>query len=532
MPRQPFETRWIQARELEAAGNIESAIHAYEEILSDEPARLYARLRVSTLLQMQGHYRRARQHAIRAAEDVRVGRWIDLPHVARKLLTFDEQRLMLDLIHGADWSHRDIIAMSPVLAQHLWLAGDVEGAIRMCESALVVAPSHVPLNYAHGIALGYAGRLDEATAAFEKCLALDPGYASAHWSLAYAGRQDEGGTRLPRILGALNAGCDPASAPFLQYAAFKELHDSGRHDAAWPYLAKGAETKRETLDYDAVRERVLVEYLLQREAVPQMDPDQTPSMQAVFVVGMPRTGTTVLDRILGNHPALISGGELTDFRSALNNMLDAFIGPVPTVEAMQAIYRRDIREAGRDYLARTAWRRHGDADVVIDKHPENFFLSDVIMDALPSARILCMRRNPMDSCFSNLKELFANDSYGYSYDLAELADHYANFDRLARHWQATRPRNFLLVDYEALVTGPDVEARRIFDFLGLPFQGEYADITRNTATVTTASASQVRMPVTTRNIGAWRAYAAQLAPLRERLLEMLPASEHARIGHE
>lgn len=528
MSQQLFQVRWTAARELEAAGDTEAAIDAYEAILADEPRRLYARLRASTLLHMQGRYRRARQHAVEAAKDVRHTRWSDMPHVTRKLLTFDEQPLMLDLIHGADWTHREIVSMSPVLAQHLWLAGDVRGAIRMCERGLDAAPTHVPLNYAYGIALGYAGRIEEASVAFEKCIAIDPNYAAAHWSLAYNGTHDPAATRASRIQAAIKASTDSAAMPFLHYAAFKELHDASLHDKAWLHLAEGARLKRLTLAYNASREQALVDSLLTQN-VYAASGILTESVECVFVVGMPRTGTTVLDRILGNHPNLVSGGELTDFRSALNHALDAFIGPVPTVDTMHAIGQLDQAMVGRDYLSRIAWRKESDASVIVDKHPENFFLSGAIVDALPSARIICMRRGPMDACFSNLKELFANASYGYSYDLGELADHYARFDALARHWKSTRPDSFLLVDYETLVRDPESEARRIFAFLGLPYRSEYADITRNTSAVTTASASQVRMPVTARNIGAWRAYAAQLAPLRARLLQALPASEHARI---
>ena len=196
MQKESFEIRWTKARQLEASGDVPAAIETYEAILKDEPNRLYARLRVSTLLQMQDKYRRARQHAVDAVESVRHSRWNDLPYVTSKLLTFDEQQLLLEVIRGADWKHRDVITASPMLVQHLWLAGSVDEAVRLAETALQVAPSHLQLNYAYGIALGYAGRLDEAAAAFEKCLVIDPGYAAAHWSLAYTRKR--AGTEVDR----------------------------------------------------------------------------------------------------------------------------------------------------------------------------------------------------------------------------------------------------------------------------------------------------------------------------------------------
>ncbi|MBP8276810.1 MAG: sulfotransferase, partial [Propionivibrio sp.] len=332
MQKESFEIRWTKARQLEASGDVPAAIETYEAILKDEPNRLYARLRVSTLLQMQDKYRRARQHAVDAVESVRHSRWNDLPYVTSKLLTFDEQQLLLEVIRGADWKHRDVITASPMLVQHLWLAGSVDEAVRLAETALQVAPSHLQLNYAYGIALGYAGRLDEAAAAFEKCLVIDPGYAAAHWSLAYTRKR--AGTevdRASRIEAASRREEKAQEKPFLHYAAFKELHDASQYDAAWAHLAEGARIKRGSLDYDALREAELAEWLLGRHGKEPVNDMGNKDLEAVFIVGMPRTGTTVLDRMLGNHPALISAGELSDFRSALNHVLDGFIGAVPSM---------------------------------------------------------------------------------------------------------------------------------------------------------------------------------------------------------
>ena len=155
----------------------------------------------------------------RQVESVRHSRWNDLPYVTSKLLTFDEQQLLLEVIRGADWKHRDVITASPMLVQHLWLAGSVDEAVRLAETALQVAPSHLQLNYAYGIALGYAGRLDEAAAAFEKCLVIDPGYAAAHWSLAYTRKR--AGTevdRASRIEAASRREEKAQEKPFLHYA--------------------------------------------------------------------------------------------------------------------------------------------------------------------------------------------------------------------------------------------------------------------------------------------------------------------------
>ncbi len=142
--------------------------------------------------------------------------------------------------------------------------------------------------------------------------------------------------------------------------------------------------------------------------------------------------------------------------------------------------------------------------------------------ALPQAKILCLRRGAMDACFSNLKELFTNTAYGYSYDQAELADHYARFAALGEHWRRVMPDQFEIVDYEALVSDPLASSERIMQFCGLAFEPDSVDIARNKAAVATASSSQVRQPIHKRGVGAWKKYAAYLQPLQERLDRMFP----------
>ena len=155
------------------------------------------------------------------------------------------------------------------------------------------------------------------------------------------------------------------------------------------------------------------------------------------------------------------------------------------------------------------------------KNPLNFVYSGFLAKALPQAKILCMRRNPLDACFSNLKNLFMNNAFGYSYDLGELADYYLRFDRLSAHWRETLQGHYMEVGYEDLVSDPERIGRKVMEFCGLPFRVDQVDITKNTMPVLTASTSQVRQPINTRGIGAWRRYESQLAPLRDRLAPLL-----------
>ena len=511
-----FETRWVHARHLEETGDIESAVHAYEQILAVEPDRLYARLRLCGLLQRQDRYAAARNHALASMDAIRHGRRpADLHHVTRQLLFFGEYEHVKNLILHADWNRVEILGTSPILIQHLWLCGEVAQALALCEHVLALVPDHAALNYSHGILLNYAGRPDESAQAFERCLARDPAHAGAHWSLAYLRKSDPPGKRIPAlqdVLSMADAGSD--SAIYLNYALFKEYDDAGQTDAAWTHLQTGADLKRKSLDYDASRERSVFRALL---GIPlptrrQQDDGARPPRH-IFIVGMPRTGTTVLDRIFGNHPQVTSAGELGEFRSILSAKLGCSVDTRLGADIVARIAELPLRDVGEMFVERVSWRLQPGRPILLDKNPENFMFSAWIATALEDAKIICLRRKPMDACFSNLKELFTNESYGYSYRLEELAAHYDRFDQLARHWHESMPDRFMLMDYEHLVTNPEESAARLFAFCGLSYQPMYSDITRNLSTVSTASAAQVRQPIDTGKIDAWKRYAVQLEPL-------------------
>jgi hypothetical protein len=236
----------------------------------------------------------------------------------------------------------------------------------------------------------------------------------------------------------------------------------------------------------------------------------------VFIVGMPRTGTTVLERILGGHAQVADAGELNDFQHAASLASDRFIQLPLGADDLAALATIDPQAIGRSYLERTAHRYAGKSHLV-DKNPQNVFAAGLIAGALPQARILCLVRDPVDACFSNLKELFAPGAYAYSYDLQELADHYARFRRLVEHWRAKLPQQFHVVRYEDLVADPASVSEAVLRFCGLPPDPGCVDITRNLSRAATASSSQVRQPIHARNVGAWRRYRQPLQPLVERL---------------
>jgi hypothetical protein len=237
----------------------------------------------------------------------------------------------------------------------------------------------------------------------------------------------------------------------------------------------------------------------------------------VFVLGMPRTGTTLLERVLGGHDKVALCGELNDFRMQYKWASDHFCLGFFDAPAVDRVGGVDYRELGRRYLQHVAWRLPAGASHFTDKNPGNYMMAGLILRALPQARVIHLRRNPMDACFSNLKVLFGSNAHPYSYDFHDLATHYNNYSRLMSHWHELAPGRILDVNYEDLVREPEAQARRVMAFCGLGYEPSQIRVESHAAPVSTASSSQVRQPIHTRNIGGWRSYAEGLAPLQSLL---------------
>lgn len=518
MPDTP-DARWNAAQASLARGDLAAAALQFKALVLDGVRPPAALLALSLIAQRQGRFREALAAARSAAGAVQaLQRWEALAQVAYRLLLLGEHRRMLDLLNAADWSHPHVLAHAAGLVQYLGLADQHAFALDRAEFALQRSPSDATLHFARGIALRHLGRIDAAHDALERCIEIDPLHAQAHWALASLRRGASPGTRIARIEHvARQTPLGSEDACLIDYALFKEYHDAGDHAAAWQALQRGALRKRATLRHSPEREDALADAIIAAfpgctERFTDVD-GADPIHRPIFIVGMPRTGTTVLERMLGRHDDVMSAGELNDLAIQLAWEADRFVQGTIDEAVLARIDAIDFAHLGRAYLERTAWRARG-RPCLIDKTPANLRLVGVVLRALPQARVLCLQREPMDACFSNLKELFAGDHYAYSYAVSDLAAEYARSARLMAHWQTVAPERVLLIGYEALVRDPVAQARRVLEFCGLDWDPRCADIVANTTPSATASSVQVREPIHDRNIGAWRRYADRLAPLQ------------------
>ena len=243
------------------------------------------------------------------------------------------------------------------------------------------------------------------------------------------------------------------------------------------------------------------------------------SAEPIFIVGMPRTGTTLVERILSSHPAVYSAGELTNFSLAVKRAAGTPSNRVLDPETLVAAASVDPRALGAEYVDSTR-PRTGHTPRFIDKMPLNFFYAALIHRALPNARIICLRRNALDTCLSNYRQLFSTAFayYDYAFDLLDTGRYYLRFDALTRLWRATIPESsYTEVRYEDIVEHTEREARRLLAFCDLDWDSRCLAFADNAAPVATASSVQVRQPIYRTALGRWRHYEKEIEPLRRLL---------------
>lgn len=507
---------WRSGQAHERQGDLGAAREAYASIVTLHAQHIPALLRLSRFSEEAGHYRQAHQYALRAADAARLGGSSRLlAYVTMRLLDFAEEAEVASVVLGTDWQDPQVLQQSPALLQHLWLAGRYEDALRLLDAIEPRVGPHPLLRFTRGQLQQYLGNFDAAATAYENALALDPGLADVHWAIAKL-RPDGSAGRIARLRRALIAARSETARAQLLYALFHELDAADERDGAWSALAEGAAVMRGVVGNPVPTTHA--EALM--AGAHRFDPSPAPAVsqpRPVFILGMPRSGTTLLDRMLGNHGWVTSAGERNDLTAGASEVSDQFYrGLRQCADPQHFLASQDMPAIGHAYLQRL--RRAAPATAVaIDKHPRNLFELPLILAALPQARIVCVRRDAMDVAFSNYKELFPGGAYGYSYDFDALADEVALAQRWMAHWQAQAPEAVRIVDYRDLVEATEATLAGLLDFLQLPPWPGLADPERNVAPVSTASSAQVRAPVHRRALDAWQRYSEPLAPLAARL---------------
>ena len=399
------------------------------------------------------------------------------------------------------------------------LLGDQQEASVWIQKALNKEPRSVQflVNLANNHM--FLGKLDEAEAVLREVLEMQPGNPNANWILSNVHKATDRDhvEQLEHMV--QEEGRSPQALAFLNYGLGKELEDLEEWDKAFEAFARGAKARRETLEFDEQSEidmfkafgDVFTSEWLDKNATGHDDPSP------IFVIGQPRTGTTLVERIITSHSQVHSAGELKQFGTCVRRLSDYREPTRYSAKLAGLAANIDCEKLGKAYIATTSKMR-GSSPRFVDKLPPNYLYLPLILKALPKAKIVHLTRNPMDACFASFKQLFA-DAYPHSYDQAEMARHHARYYHLMALWRERFAGRFFDISYEDTARDLEPNARALIKFLELPWEDACLNFHKQDAAVTTASAVQVREPAHTRSIGRWLRYEKQLGVMRQSLLD-------------
>ncbi len=409
-----------------------------------------------------------------------------------------------------------------MLSEFLVATGRVEEALNLMIPFGEKFPEHMPVHYGIGVMLSRLGRFDEAEARFSRILDLLPSFTLAWEQLAQVHKftkNDPWVARYQQVEKLEHLIKDEDKPPFF-YGLGKLYNDLGDYDRAFGAIKKAAAGKNREAPFNRqafMAHTDRLESLFTADLLAQETEVGDPSDRPIFIVGVPRSGTTLVDRIISAHSEVSSGGEMPLFRLASL--------PFDAQKKNERLSLTDYTmepgtnwaSIGQDYLHRLT-ERFGPNGRVTDKSLVNYLYVYAIMMSLPNARIIYCRRDPVDTAWSNFKTLFGTANL-MSYDMNDIALYQATYSRLMHHWQQLRPKSIYEVQYEALVTEPEENIRSLLEFCDLEFEEACLHSHENNNVVSTASFKQVRQPIYKSSVKASAPYARHLAPWVKELRE-------------
>lgn len=505
-----LQARWNVIQQLVSAQQWGEARSACLALIARHPDHAPALLQLSYIDSLSGSFRQSREFALQAFRANPTAPKVVAELIAR-LRTFNEaQAIEACARRLPPLREVDIRLLLSFAAQFSYL-NEQERAMVFLDEARRGDPDFPPTLAARGQVLTYLGRFDEAQEDLRRCIRLAPELAQAHWLLSRLNTVTPARNQVGQINDSLRRFRPVGdNAALLEFALHKELDDLGEHSEAWHALTRACAAKRSTLRYSTDENRGLFETLLAKPVPPVSGepPGLAPDTATpIFIVGMHRSGTTLLESLLGRHDHVQPLGELYDFTNQMRATTDHHCRGVVDATVVARANVASLPEAGRGYLAGVAWRLKGKSHFT-DKLPSNFLNIGFICQALPQAKILHLVRDPMETAFSNLRELFSGAN-PYSYDQRELLDYYLQYRRLMSHWHRSFPGRILDVEYSALTRDPSSTLLSVLAFCGLSADSVPAGLGSGRA-VATASAVQVRQAIRARDTPKWQPYAEHL----------------------
>jgi len=479
------------AEVLRDCGRPRQAIHLFRRALAAAPALAGPRLALARLLHQQGQPQAALDEVERLPPPLRAS--------------------------------AEVAALEAAL---LGLLGRHEPEISLYRRLVAAAPASPPLWMSLGNALKYSGRSDEAVAALRRSVELRPGYGEGWWSLANVKTARFAEADLAAMRKALRAGPSPDDALHLHFALGMALEDRRRFDQSFRHYAEGNRIRAAAFSPGDMQVTALVDAALEA-----LDPDLFaaaagrghPARDPIFVVGLQRSGSTLVEQILASHPLIEGTAELPAMQQIWMELANDSAAAGRSIwHELRLLDGERLRAIGADYLDRTRPFRLTGRPYFVDKLPANWLHVGLIRLALPNATIVDARRHPMACGFSNFKQHYAT-GVSFAYSLESIGRFYADYLRLMGHIDRVQPGSVHHLLNERLVDDPEGEVRRLLAFVGVPFDPACLEFHRNRRSVNTPSAEQVRRPINRDGLDAWRNFEPWLGPLRDSLGPALAA---------
>ena len=482
------------------------------EIVARHSARFEGHLLLGRALQKQGHLQDALEAAVAAGQRAP-------EHPAPELLRI-ECLMQMGSSDAALLALKQLSTRAEANSRLLQEVAQLYSHLNCHEQAEVCYAKAAARNpddpgtlYNWSTALTGLGRLEAAERCLDRVIALAPKDFDAFYNRSTLRRQSPERNHVPELEKALSAtGRNAAAQVPLGYALAKELEDLGNHSESFAALRRAADARRRSLSYQVEADVQTMADICRCFDANYMSMSWVgyADNRPVFIIGLPRSGTTLIDRILSSHSAVESRGESSDFGATVTRLA----GPASTKrELIENAARLDPTDIGREFCGRLpkTTRSH-----IIDKTPVNYLYAALIAKALPAARIIHVCRHPMDACYAMYKTLFRM-AYPFSYSLDDLARYYIAYDGLMTHWRALLGSRLIEVEYEDLVAHQEVATRRLLEQCGWAWEDSCLEFHRNETPSLTASAAQVRQPIYSSSVGLWRRYSNELEPLANQL---------------
>ncbi len=408
-------------------------------------------------------------------------------------------------------------------SNHLLTLGTIFADVGKHQQALDVfskitdlTPNSITALFQKAVALNHCHKVTEAEETYNRILQMNPTFFRVYFMLSHLKKQTEEDNHTTRWQDVLDKQKNNKKAiAFINLALFKEHEDIGNYSQAFKYLKTANDFLDQTSNFLASKEQQytkLSKETFSTNFINQNDKGCS-SEEPIFILGMPRTGTTLVEQILTTSDEVYSAGELQNFTIELTRLMNN-ISSQNTEEILQQIKNINFQTLGENYIKSTR-PQTGQTKYFIDKMPFNYKLVGAILKALPNAKIIHLSRNPADTCLSNYKQLFETDIHSASYNLSKISEQFACYHQLMKHWEKMYGERIYKIEYEELVMNQKEESRRLIAYCNLPWSDKFLDFHKHITTSSTASVAQIRLPLYNSSINKWHHFKNEMSPALE-----------------